>query len=40
MTAEMMGAENMPLGDLVICAPVVAEEAVEQGKSLTSTGHA
>lgn len=36
MTAEMMGAENMPLGDLVICAPVVAEEAVEQGKSLTS----
>lgn len=34
MTAEMMGEEKMPLGDLVICAPVVAEEAGEQGKSL------
>jgi len=26
----------MPLGDLVICAPVVAREATEQGKALTA----
>ncbi len=25
-------AEEMPLGDLVICAPVIVREAVEQGK--------
>lgn len=32
--AELLGAdEPRPLGDLVLCAPVVAEEAAGQGKS-------
>lgn len=29
-------AEPLPLGDLVICAPVVEREAAEQGKTLTA----
>jgi probable rRNA maturation factor len=30
----MSGDEAAPLGDIVICAPVVAKEAAEQGKPL------
>jgi probable rRNA maturation factor len=28
------GAELLPLGDLVVCAPVLARESAEQGKTL------
>jgi probable rRNA maturation factor len=28
--------EDAPFGDLVLCAPVIASEAVEQGKTLTA----
>lgn len=31
--APMRGVKQAPLGDLVICAPVVAREAREQGKA-------
>ena len=34
--AEMADGELLPLGDLVICAPVVAREAREQGKPLAA----
>ena len=34
---EFPGITRQPIGDLVICAPVVAREAIEQGKSLA--GH-
>ena len=30
---DLPGGEDYPLGDLVVCAPVVAREAAEQGKS-------
>ena len=31
---DLPGAELLPLGDLVICAEIVAREAAEQGKPL------
>jgi probable rRNA maturation factor len=31
--APAQGAKGLPLGDLVLCAPVVAREAREQGKA-------
>lgn len=35
--AELPDGVNLPvLGDIVLCAPVVAREATEQGKSLTA----
>ena len=34
LPAEGAEDELLPLGDLVICAPVVAREAAEQGKTL------
>lgn len=35
MPAELLAElEELPLGDLVICAPVVLREAAEQGKSV------
>jgi probable rRNA maturation factor len=33
-TPELPGAELLPVGDLVICAEIVAREAAEQGKPL------
>lgn len=33
---KLPGVMPQPLGDLVICAPVVAREAVQQGKSLNA----
>lgn len=30
---ELLAADGLPLGDLVICAPVVTREAAEQGKA-------
>ncbi len=34
VTSAMLGEETVPLGDLVICAPLVEEEAATQGKPL------
>jgi probable rRNA maturation factor len=36
LSADMLGDEAVPLGDLVICAPLVREEALMQGKPETS----
>jgi probable rRNA maturation factor len=33
-TPELPGTELLPVGDLVICAEIVAREAAEQGKPL------
>lgn len=33
-TADIVAGQYAPLGDLVLCAPVVAREAAEQGKSV------